>query len=73
LQRHLSAGIDQKPVDLQPRLFAKLHGRIAAESHCQSGRKSGHDFLAEKNRRGPIKRAASRLKLTEGFARDLFD
>src|SRR5882672_5193430 len=72
-QRHLPAGIDKKPIDLQPRLFAKPDRRIAAEPHSQSGRDAGHDFVAEKDRRGPIERAANRLELGECLTLDVLD
>src|SRR5215470_3905107 len=72
-QRHLPAGIDKKPIDLQPRLFAEPHRRIAAESHFQSRRDARYDLLAEKDWRGPIERAADRLKFSECLARDVFD
>jgi len=38
-----------------------------------SRRDAGYDFLAEKNWRGPIKRAADRLELGECLARYVFD
>jgi hypothetical protein len=72
-QRHLPAGIDKKPIDLQPRLFAKPDRRIAAEPHSQSGRDAGHDFVAEKDRRGPIERAANRVELGECLTLDVLD
>ena len=72
-QRHLPAGIDKKPIDLQPRLSAKPDRRIAAEPHSQSGRDAGHDFVAEKDRCGPIERAANRLELGECLTLDVLD
>src|SRR6266478_9433904 len=72
-QRHLPAGIDKKPIDFQPRLFAKPDRRIAAEPHSQSGRDAGHDFVAEKDRRGPNERAANRVELGECLTLDVLD
>src|SRR6266436_1990242 len=72
-QRHLPAGIDKKPIDFQPRLFAKPDRRIAAEPHSQSGRDAGHDFVAEKDRRGPNERAANRVELGECLTLDVID
>src|SRR6266849_1827427 len=72
-QRHLPTGIDKKPIDLQPRLFAKPDRRIATEPHSQSGRDAGHDFVAEKDRCGPLERAANRLELGECLTLDVLD
>jgi hypothetical protein len=72
-QRHLPAGIDQKPIDLQPRWFTKPYLRIAAESHSQSGGDASHDFVAEKDRRGPIERTTSRVELGECLTVDVIN
>src|SRR5882762_272339 len=72
-QRHLPAGIDKKPIDLQLRLFANPDCRIAAEPHSQSGRDAGRDFVAEKDRRGSIERAANRLEFGECLTLDVLD
>src|SRR6266481_1473489 len=72
-QRHLPASIDKKPIDLQPSLFAKPDPRIAAEPHSQFGRDAGNDFVAEKDRRGAIERAATPIELGECLTLDLLN
>ncbi|WP_423967353.1 hypothetical protein [Bradyrhizobium sp.] len=72
-QCHLATGIDEILVDLQPRLVAQLHRRIPPEAHSQPGRHPGLDFVADKNRRGPIKGATARTVFRECLAREVFD
>src|SRR5262249_44013880 len=72
-KRHFPAGIDKKPIDLQSRLLAKPDHRIAAEPHSQPGCGAGRDFVAEKDWRGRIERAASRVELGERLTLDVLD
>src|SRR5262245_38916137 len=72
-ERHCPAGIDEKTINLESRLLAKSDHRIPPEPHCQPRCVARGDFVAEKERRRPIERSASRVELRVRLTLDILD